>query len=121
MLHLAVGANRGGNNPDRGSDASAMQAIAAILEWGGDINAINAAGDTPLHGSVTAPSIAEFLLARGARVDIQNKKGRTPLDVALRSRDANEATVALLRRAGGSARASGGADLSPTTAISNSK
>jgi hypothetical protein len=34
LLHLAVGANRGGNNPDRGSDASAMAAVAAILEWG---------------------------------------------------------------------------------------
>ena len=113
LVHLAVAANRGGNNPDRGTDAATIEAVRYCLELGADINATNASGDTPLHGSLTIPAIVEFLLARGARVDIKNQQGRTPLDAALRSRDTAETTVALLRRAGGESDAAVGAVPAP--------
>jgi ankyrin repeat protein len=102
-LHVAVGASRGGNNPDRSSETSATDALAYCLELGADVNAMNSSGDTPLHLSVASPATVEFLVARGANINIKNKQGRTPLDLALRARDANASTVALLRRLGGTA------------------
>jgi uncharacterized protein len=96
-IHLAVSASRGGNNPDRGTEHTAMAAIEYCLALGMDINAANAAGDTPLHFSLTTPAIVEFLINHGASVDIKNNQGQTPLEAALRSKEPNEATIALLR------------------------
>jgi ankyrin repeat protein len=98
-IHLAVSASRGGNNPDRSTDQGAMQAIAYSLELGVDINATNSAGDTALHLSLTAPAIVEFLIGHGASRDVKNRQGQTPLEAAMRSREPNDATIALLRRA----------------------
>jgi uncharacterized protein len=100
-IHLAVSASRGGNNPDRSTDQGAMQAIAYCLELGVDINATNSAGDTALHLSLTAPAIVEFLIGHGASRDVKDRKGQTPLEAALRSREPNETTIALLRRTSG--------------------
>jgi len=38
-----------------------------------------------------------LLAQSGARLDITNKAGRTPLEAAQRARQPNEATIALLR------------------------
>ena len=76
---------------------------------GADINAANETGQTALHLAVTVRSEAfiRFLIERGARLDIKDKQGRTPLDVASgaggRGRGAaapvRESVVALLRAA----------------------
>jgi hypothetical protein len=42
-------------------------------------------------------SIIRLLAQSGARLDIKNKAGRTPLEAAQRARQPNEATIALLR------------------------
>ncbi len=60
------------------------------------------AGSTPaLHGAVTANRLEmiEWLLERGADVNVPNREGQTPLKAALGR--GNEAAAALLRRRGG--------------------
>ncbi len=100
-LHLAAALGpKGGsdNNPDRGTAADAMNAIKLCIELGADLNAVNAAGDTAVHAALASPAAIQYLADHGAKLDVKNKQGRTPLAAALRARDVNQATVALLRR-----------------------
>ena len=63
---------------DQGSPEEATQAIAMLLDLGLDINAANDNGDTVLHMAVTgrgSPEIVRFLLAHGANLQAQNKRG----------------------------------------------
>ena len=62
-----------------------VEAIRICLEKGGDVNAANDRGDTPMHAAAQrgADQIVQFLADHGARLDIKNKSGRTPLDLAL--------------------------------------
>ncbi|XP_022670280.1 protein fem-1 homolog B-like isoform X3 [Varroa destructor] len=63
-----------------------------LMECGGDVNAINEQGDTPLHLIVayskpitdffTLHSIISALIERGAHTDVVNYKGQTPQDAA---------------------------------------
>ena len=70
---------------DRGSEAGAIEAIKLCLELGLDIDAYNDAGLTPLHISINRDdAIMKFLVERGAKLDMKDKQGRTPLETALR-------------------------------------
>ena len=91
------------------TEADFIAAAGLCLERGADINAVNENGQTALHLAVTVRSedFITFLTERGARVDIKDKQGRTPIDVAsgagARGRGAaapvRESVVALLRAA----------------------
>lgn len=83
-----------------GSEADALEAVRTILDLGADINAgsectrdANAEGSpfrglccgwTPLHGAASrgADSIITYLVERGARLDVRDQRGRSPLDLA---------------------------------------
>ncbi len=58
-----------------------LEAIALCLELGADINATNSMGLTALLGAANRGSneIIEFLVANGARLDVADVHGRTPL------------------------------------------
>ena len=92
LLMLAAGFGRKFNqNADsqeyeRGTEAELFEAVKLCLELGVDVNAVNAAGDTAMHVAA-GESIVRFLAARGARLDVKNKQGRTPLDVAILRKD----------------------------------
>ena len=61
-----------------------FQAIQLLLERGADVNATNAAGETLLHqGVARGEAFVRLLAAHGAKPDVRDKSGRTPLDVAL--------------------------------------
>ena len=75
-----------------------VEAVKLCVDLGVDINASNAAGDTAVHAAVGSPAVIRFLAGRGARLDVKNKQGRTPLEVALRGRETNAEAVALLRQ-----------------------
>jgi ankyrin repeat protein len=86
-----------------------VDAAKLCLEGGADINAASGTGQTALHLAVTVRSEAfiRFLIERGARVDVKDQQGRTPIDVAsgagARGRGAEaapvrESIVALLRQ-----------------------
>ena len=81
MVAAGVGWSDGQSN---GSQASAPEAIQICLDHGGDVNAVNDDGYTALHGASFrgANQVVELLVAKGARMDIKNKEGRMPINMA---------------------------------------
>ena len=83
-----------------------LEAVKLCLELGADVNAANSMGLTPLLGAVNRGSndIIELLVQRGARLDIKDKEGRTPLRwaegvfLAAVGAERKSATIALLER-----------------------
>jgi ankyrin repeat protein len=66
-------------------EEESLEAIKLALEKGVDINAINDKGETAVHGAALrgANQIIQFLADHGAKLDVKNKAGRTPMDLAL--------------------------------------
>ena len=67
------------NTPER----HALEAVKLLWSLGGyDINAVSVSGQTALHGAAArgATSIIQFLADHGARFDVKDISGRTPLD-----------------------------------------
>jgi uncharacterized protein len=73
------------------SEDGSIEIIKMLLDQGMDLNTANNQGLTALHGAVqrsqgtgngTGEKIISFLVNHGARLDIRDKKGRTPLDLA---------------------------------------
>jgi len=67
------------------SEAGALEAVKLCVERGVDVNAFNVNGQTAVHLAAArgADSILRYLATQGAKLDLKNKQGRTPLDVAL--------------------------------------
>jgi uncharacterized protein len=104
-LMLAAGSvSSGGDETQRISEEQARAAIRIGLAAGLDVNETNATGDTVMHTAATTAgglrSVIRLLAESGARLDIKNKGGRTPLEAAERARQPNEATIAVLRELG---------------------
>jgi ankyrin repeat protein len=66
------------------TEESSIQAIQLCLDRGVDINAFNTNGTTAVHSAVQrgAQQVVRYLAEHGAKLDMKNKQGRTPLDVA---------------------------------------
>ena len=82
-----------------------LEVAALAVSLGGDVKAANKAGDTALHRAAAKGStkLVEFLVERGARLDVENKRGQTPLAIASRSgaaRSSSTGTRALVRKLG---------------------
>ncbi len=88
-----LGARRESRHARRG-----LAAVKLALEaGGGDVNAIDKNGETALHGAVYRGGdipVIQFLVDRGAALDVVNAKGWTPLTVA----DGVEYTPDVLKR-----------------------
>ena len=89
MVAAGLGyATRGPTTRLGGRREDTEPAVLAVLEqlvaWGHDVNAVNANGQTALHGAVAAadPAVVRFLADRGARLDQEDAIGRTPLVMA---------------------------------------
>jgi ankyrin repeat protein len=63
----------------------AIGAVELLLQHGQDINATTADGRTALHGAALQgyDDVIKYLVAHGARLDMQDSKGFLPLDMAL--------------------------------------
>ena len=68
-----------------GNEAAILDAIKLCVTRGMDIDAFNANGQTILHLAVQRGnnSIVRYLAESGAKLDMKNKQGRTPMDIAL--------------------------------------
>ena len=81
-----------------------VAALTLMLESGADVNQTNDAGDSALHAAASAGmlKVIQWLADHGARLDVVNKAGQTPLDMTLpRGRNqGNKEAEALLRRLG---------------------
>lgn len=103
FLHSAGGENT--------SEDRALEAVKLCVELGHDVNAANTShGDTALHaaayrGKEGATSIVQFLVDHGAKVNVTNKRGWTPLLIAeglyfSASNTLHVGTIELLRKLG---------------------
>jgi ankyrin repeat protein len=96
MVAAGVGIWAPGENP--GTHEEALAAVKLALEAGGGaVNDVNQNGETALHGAVYrggAIPVIQFLADNGAKLDVVNKKGWTPLTAA----DGVEYTPNVLKR-----------------------
>jgi ankyrin repeat protein len=63
-----------------------LQAVKLLVEeLKADVNAVNDRHETALHGAVCrgADSVIQYLVDKGAKLDVQDVEGKTPLDVAV--------------------------------------
>lgn len=81
MVAAGVGWSDGQSH---GSQADAPEALRLCLQWGGDVNAVNDEGYTALHGASFrgANEVVKFLVEHGAKMDIKNKEGKLPINMA---------------------------------------
>ena len=89
----------------RATDAEFIEGARLCLQHGAQVNAVDAAGQAALHSAAVQRSDAfiEFLIDSGARLDLKDKQGRLPLDLALGAGGRGQPTVhesaaAVLRR-----------------------
>jgi ankyrin repeat protein len=86
MAAAGLGAPRGGDEEvtEAGDRNDPVDVMKLLVEKGADVNAVNDLGMTPMHYAVQrgVERIIEYLASKGARFDVKNKQGRTPVDLA---------------------------------------
>jgi uncharacterized protein len=83
-LMVAAGVNWSvAETSDFGNDAL-LEAVKLAHSLGNDVNAMNSMGIAAIHGAANrgANDVIEYLAANGARLDVADAQGRTPLDWA---------------------------------------
>jgi hypothetical protein len=106
--------------------------VKLAAELGTDVNAVGENGWTALHGAAYTGSdaIVQFLVEKGAKPDVLDKFGQTPLSIAeavvtkglgeladVRPRRFRESTVALLLKLGATPTAQAGVEAVSATAV----
>jgi ankyrin repeat protein len=111
MAAAGLGTKEEDTTGRRKTEADAIESIKLLLDAGVDVNAADNRGQTALHGAAEKgyDQVVKFLAERGAKLDIKDKQGKTPLDAALglaagggggfdgSRKDVHESTAALLR------------------------
>jgi uncharacterized protein len=69
---------------DSATESDALATVKFLVELGADVNAVNDTGETAMHGAAYrgANSIVQYLVEKGARIDVKDKRGWTPLTIA---------------------------------------
>ena len=82
-------------------EVQVVEAVSVALSPSTDINALDLAGNTALHGAVSMgyDEVVRLLVEKGAQLNIKNKRGQTPLAQAS-SDPALSHTADLLRKLG---------------------
>lgn len=84
MVAAGVGTSSPGEDP--GTEPEVLEAVQVALELGADLDAVDANGETAMHGAAYkhVPAVVEFLAEQGARVEVwnrENARGWTPLKI----------------------------------------
>jgi len=109
MIAAGLGTKEEDTTGRNKTEGDAIKTITLLLDQGLDINAADSAGRTALHGAALQgyDQVVRFLAGRGAKLDIKDQRGFTPLDVAMglaggvgfdgKASNPHESTAALLR------------------------
>ncbi len=86
-LMAAAGLGTRSPGEDAGTESEVAEAMQLALDLGVDLNAVDAKGETAMHGAAykNFPGAVQFLAAKGANIEIWNKPnshGWTPLTIA---------------------------------------
>ncbi|HYP12522.1 MAG TPA: ankyrin repeat domain-containing protein [Bryobacteraceae bacterium] len=86
-LMIAAGVGTRSPGEDAGTESEVLEAVSLAIKLGNDINAVDAKGETAMHGVAYKhlPAVAEYLAQNGANVQVWNRKnslGWTPLRIA---------------------------------------
>lgn len=84
----------GSGDEAAGTEEEAIEAVSMLLELGANINAVDNAGNSAMHGAAyeSRTKLVQFLVDRGADITIwnrKNKRGWTPLLIAQGHRPGN--------------------------------
>jgi hypothetical protein len=84
-------------------EARMVEAVTVAAELGVEVDAANADGNTALHAAAMRgqDAIVKLLVEKGARLDVTNKKGQTPLAAAKAGARPSGRTIDLLQKLGG--------------------
>jgi ankyrin repeat protein len=94
MLAAGFGRGLGVFAKDYATEGELLDAVKVLVAHGADVNAVNDSGQTAMHFAAQASdAIVQFLADHGAKLDVKDKQGRTPVEMAL--------GVGLRGRAGG--------------------
>ena len=102
-----------GQTPEQ-IESDALEIARLVMELGGDVNAADLNGNTALHLAAAKGlnRVIELLVAKGARLNVKNKREQTPLAAA----EAGAAGAARRRIASGT-QANAASSTSPTAAL----
>jgi ankyrin repeat protein len=107
MVACGIGVGAAAANETAGEEPEVLEAAQLALDLGVDVNAVDANGETALHGAAykNLPKVVQFLADKGAKIEIWNRKnkyGWTPLLIAEGHRPGNfkpsAETIAALQR-----------------------
>jgi uncharacterized protein len=110
MAAAGVGTKEEDTTGRHKTPAEMIETIRLLLAAGLDINAVENTGRTALHGAALQgfDPVVQFLVDQGAKLDIKDRNGRTPLDLAMglagnagfdgNSAVPHESTAALIRK-----------------------
>ncbi|MCI0535417.1 MAG: ankyrin repeat domain-containing protein [Verrucomicrobiales bacterium] len=87
MAACGIGVGSAAANEVAGEEPEVLEAAQLLLKLGADVNAVDANGETAMHGAAlkNLPKVVQFLADNGAKIDIWNKQnnyGWTPLLIA---------------------------------------
>lgn len=73
-------------------EKEALDVVRVLVDAGLNVNAVNAAGDSALHQAAAKgyPTIVQLLAERGARLEVKNARGATPLTLTAARRGGDE-------------------------------
>ena len=85
MMAAGLGRGLGVFAKDYGTEADLRQAVELLVERNVDVNASTDDGITAIHLAAQAglDSVVTVLAKHGARLDVKDKRGRTPVDMAM--------------------------------------
>ena len=87
MVACGIGVGASAANEVAGEEPEVLEAAQLLLDRGADINAVDANGETAMHGAAykNLPKVVQFLADNGAKIEIWNRTNRygwTPLMIA---------------------------------------
>lgn len=83
-IMLAAGVDQFNPGEDAGTEEESLEAVKYCVSLGLDVNSIDDNGETALHGTAYKGfnRVAQYLVDQGAKLDIRNVLGWTPLTIA---------------------------------------